>query len=460
MAHLHSIYDTDPHFSIDPVTRAIKNESTRKTALVQGDHNSERFTFEVPRFVEGHDMSLSTRIEVHFINFAADKSGQSENVYIVDDMQISPNSEDESIVIFSWLLSTNATTYNGTLAFAIRFVCLTDEKIDYAWHTAPYKGISISEGINNGEKVIEDNSDILAAWERDINELAWRVENLEKNGGGGGEGSSVEVVQGTGESTEAVMSQKATTDALGGKLDARRNTNTEYPQLYQVQMNSSNTSLRILQSTWQDDETVLIGYSAVQRDQHGCVQVATPKKGIDAVNRNYANEHFVEKITTSGELRAYGINANGVQTTYKVKSDNIDAYSIAQRNGSGEIRCATPKSNIMAANKEYVDAVYRHDITLEGGLDYNGTTGYVACSVYSRSNTPWDYSGFDCNLTGRTTATGIITIDGTTYTIVGLAKGEGGVSYFIYYVKSDGTVEKFNFYDGEGTFTDTVTQMI
>lgn len=216
MAHLHSIYDTDPHFSIDPVTRAIKNESTRKTALVQGDHNSERFTFEVPRFVEGHDMSLSTRIEVHFINFAADKSGQSENVYIVDDMQISPNSEDESIVIFSWLLSTNATTYNGTLAFAIRFVCLTDEKIDYAWHTAPYKGISISEGINNGEKVIEDNSDILAAWERDINELAWRVENLEKNGGGGGEGSSVEIVQEMGESTTAVMSQKAVYDMWDG----------------------------------------------------------------------------------------------------------------------------------------------------------------------------------------------------------------------------------------------------
>lgn len=107
-----------------------------------------------------------------------------------------------------------------------------------------------------------------------------------------------------------------------------------------------------------------------------------------------------------------------------------------------------------------VDEVYRHDITFEGGLDYNGTTGYVACSVYSRKSEPWDCTNQNCTLTGRTAASGIITIDGTTYTVVGLAKGEGGVSYFIYYVKPDGTVEKFNFYDGTGTFTDTVTQMI
>lgn len=57
MAHKHPIYDTDPHFKIDGDTRVIINASDVKVALMQGDHNSERFTFEIPRYVDGHDMS-------------------------------------------------------------------------------------------------------------------------------------------------------------------------------------------------------------------------------------------------------------------------------------------------------------------------------------------------------------------------------------------------------------------
>ena len=44
MAHKHSVYDTDTHFSINQITQAIKNESSSKTTLIQYDHNSERFT--------------------------------------------------------------------------------------------------------------------------------------------------------------------------------------------------------------------------------------------------------------------------------------------------------------------------------------------------------------------------------------------------------------------------------
>lgn len=66
MAHKHSVYDTDPHFAIDPITRAITNQSTTKTQLMQYDHNSERFTFEIPRLVDGHDMKLCDKIEIHY----------------------------------------------------------------------------------------------------------------------------------------------------------------------------------------------------------------------------------------------------------------------------------------------------------------------------------------------------------------------------------------------------------
>ena len=215
----------------------------------------------------------------------------------------------------------------------------------------------------------------------------------EVQGSGGGGGASVEVLQDTGSRTDAVMSQAATTVALATKLDARKNSNKEYPELYQVST-KGDQGARVLQSIWQDDETALIAYSAVQRDQNGCVQVGTPKKKVDATS------------------------------------------------------------------KKYVDSVYRHDIVFSEGLDYDGTVGYIACSVYSRSQEAWEYDGYNCTLVGRATASGFINIEGIRYQVVGLEKGTNYVSYFIYYADETGAVARFDFYDGTGTFTDTVTQMI
>ena len=74
MSHIHSVYDGDTHFKIDPVTRQIENTSG-KVILMQNDHNSERFTFEIPRTIDGHDMSQCNAVEVHYINIdAKDKS--------------------------------------------------------------------------------------------------------------------------------------------------------------------------------------------------------------------------------------------------------------------------------------------------------------------------------------------------------------------------------------------------
>ena len=63
MAHKHEVIDTDKHFIIDPVTMGFSTES-KKTTLMQGDHNCERFTFEIPRFIDKHDMSLCNRVEM------------------------------------------------------------------------------------------------------------------------------------------------------------------------------------------------------------------------------------------------------------------------------------------------------------------------------------------------------------------------------------------------------------
>lgn len=165
MAHIHGVYDNDTHFEINPTTRAVKN-TTEKKNLVQFDHNSERFTFEIPRFVEDHDMTLCDKVEIHYINVSGNSQEKSVDVYLVDDLQ--PSLADDSVAIFSWLISANATKYAGTLNFLIRFVCLDGETIEYAWNTAIFQSITIAGGMDNGESVIAASSDVLEAWRKEV----------------------------------------------------------------------------------------------------------------------------------------------------------------------------------------------------------------------------------------------------------------------------------------------------
>lgn len=163
MAHKHPIYDTDPHFKIDGDTRIIINASDVKVALMQGDHNSERFTFEIPRYVDGHDMSLCNICQIHYLNVASSTRATNAGIYEVEDLQFDPKDEQNRVVL-SWLISSNVTKYVGSLSFVIRFGCSTDGVVDYIWNTAVHSGITISSSICNSETVVQDYTDILEQW--------------------------------------------------------------------------------------------------------------------------------------------------------------------------------------------------------------------------------------------------------------------------------------------------------
>ena len=166
MPHTHQIYDSDMHFVIDPITRNITNNSSKIT-IMQYDHNSERFTFEIPRVIEGHDMSLSDVVRVHFINIGSIKTNTNPGVYEVDDVAVSL--DDPDTITFSWLISGASTKYNGSLNFAIRFYCLSDEsKIEYSWGTNIYLGIKISNSLDNSETIAEDYVDVLEQWKQSL----------------------------------------------------------------------------------------------------------------------------------------------------------------------------------------------------------------------------------------------------------------------------------------------------
>ena len=167
MAHTHPVIDSDSRFVINSITREISTTSD-KLELIQGDHQSERITFEIPKIVEGHDMSLCDRIEIHYINIDRRTNATSRDVYIADDVAV-----DGDKLTFSWLISGNATKYYGRLNFIILFECLDpDGNYTYKWNTEICKLLIIGEGISNTSAVIEDHSDILEKFRKEILEEA------------------------------------------------------------------------------------------------------------------------------------------------------------------------------------------------------------------------------------------------------------------------------------------------
>ena len=176
MPHKHIVYDADPHFTIDPDTRVLQYTSPEKLTIMQGDHNSEIFTFDMPREVDGHDMSKCNKVQVHYINIDANKSSnRSPGIYEVTDLQLKEG--DENTLVFSWLVSRNATQYAGPLNFIIRFACTTETKdtngntvaeVDYTWNTAIFQGVAVANSLDNSEDVIEGYADILMNWYYDL----------------------------------------------------------------------------------------------------------------------------------------------------------------------------------------------------------------------------------------------------------------------------------------------------
>lgn len=180
MAHMHNIYDTDKHFTIDPVTRVISTE-VEKLVLIVNDHNSERYTFEIPRMIEGHDMSQCNKVEIHYDNISKDKKTVNSDYYTVDDLSISE--EDDSVVIFSWLISDAATQLVGKLRFSIHFECYDDEGTRvYGRNTTYFEKVAISDGVYNTEKLLVQHSDFVERMEllgSKANEALAEMENKE-----------------------------------------------------------------------------------------------------------------------------------------------------------------------------------------------------------------------------------------------------------------------------------------
>lgn len=167
--HDHTISDPDSYFVIDPDTHQISNLSQSPNVLMQNDHNSEVYTFQIPRFVEGHDMLKCDRVRLHYINTAKGSTRTYKDVYEMTDLMVNPR--DNSTLISTWTIKRQATQYAGKLSFAIQYICIDEshsgeesDNVSYEWHTDIYKDVEVRETIVNSEEAVSEYTDILEEW--------------------------------------------------------------------------------------------------------------------------------------------------------------------------------------------------------------------------------------------------------------------------------------------------------
>lgn len=161
--HEHVVTDHDSYFVIDPDSRVIENASQTENTVMQYDHNSEKFTFELPRHVEGHDMTLCNRVRVHFNNVDGETNEENVDVAELYDLAVCPDDSDK--VRCSWSITRQATQLAGTLNFLVQFECIDDVGASvYEWHTDIYTDVVVKKGRNNAEQAVIEYSNVLEQW--------------------------------------------------------------------------------------------------------------------------------------------------------------------------------------------------------------------------------------------------------------------------------------------------------
>lgn len=148
MAHKHPVTDSDVRFIINPYTRALRDTTPEAKTIMRGDHNAEIFTVEMPRFIEGHDMTKCDIAQVWF------KNGENEGFLPITDLQTSL--EDSETLVFSWKVHRLATQYVGALTFMFYFGCTdpaNSDEMSYEWHTNPFSRISVKDHFMDKETI-------------------------------------------------------------------------------------------------------------------------------------------------------------------------------------------------------------------------------------------------------------------------------------------------------------------
>lgn len=365
MVHGHPVVDYDNHFIIDPVTRDIDNAENKKTVLIQNDHNSERFSFELDKLVEGHDMTKCNKVEVHYINTATTSRLSRTGVYEVDDLQIAES--DKNKIVFTWLVSENATYYAGTLNFLILFACVQDNVCTYKWHTSINKSMTIAVGMNNGEAVTSaPYPDILEQWREKLFSKNYAYEDAVANGFGGTEEDWYNAIVGAGNAGTVALEAKTIATEAKNAVSSAYSPNNAPP--YPVKSVNGKTGAVIVDHMQNNNVRVAPHYSYKSNGDYSDYGVT-----ISYVDDNGKNTKVILYTTDSSPdlIRAW-ISVNEGEYVYTplfyTSLNTPPSYVITTGGSVGQI-CAVNANGTISPNARTIDS-------LGTGATYslNGTT--------------------------------------------------------------------------------------
>lgn len=154
--------------TIDNDLRTITIPSGLQTVGVESDEDVRRLNFQMPKQYGEVDLS-KFNIRINFLN--ANNSG---DVYAVTDKAVSGDN-----ITFSWLVGRNALAYRGNIRFIVCLKKTDAEGVVQQEFNTTVATLSVLEGLETTEQVIQENPDI-------IEQILARLDELEENGGGGG----------------------------------------------------------------------------------------------------------------------------------------------------------------------------------------------------------------------------------------------------------------------------------
>lgn len=161
----------EQHIVIDK-SRKITVPDDLKRIAVQYDHNVETVTFDCPRYWDGNDLSEMT-ISINYHN----KTNKTPGVYIAENVRIDDSDADQ--IHFDWTISRNVTDKKGQIFFSVCAKLVDEEGNELRhWNSEINSEMSVSEGMEGSEPVVESNPDALANFDRRITANEVKIDNL------------------------------------------------------------------------------------------------------------------------------------------------------------------------------------------------------------------------------------------------------------------------------------------
>ena len=146
----------DDVLTVDLESRQILIPSSVKNIGVESDDNVRILHFRLPRYYCTTDLSeFAIRI-----NYENAKGGG--DLYDVKNTTV-----EDNLIKFDWIVGRYAVTYKGNVVFNVCLRDATDGVINREFNTT-IATLPVLQGLETGEAIIEQNSDILEQWRNDL----------------------------------------------------------------------------------------------------------------------------------------------------------------------------------------------------------------------------------------------------------------------------------------------------